>query len=133
MGHAGGQFTQGGEALLGEQLQAGLLQGLQGLGRLGALGLDGGGELDLLHLEDLGARQPRGERADEQGGQGLLGGRVLAQRPVELLDGQQDELDVGGRGGGDVGAPLGGQGDQADDAPGGGVVERDLADPGVAI
>ena len=132
VGHAGGQLAQGGEALLGEQLQAGLLQGLQGLGRLGALGLDGGGELDLLHLEDLGARQPRGERADEQGGQGLLGGGVLAQRPVELLDGQQDEFDVGGRGGGDVGAPLGGQGDQADDAPGGGVVERDLADPGVA-
>ena len=132
VGDPRGQLAERGEALLGEQLHAGLLERGQRLGRLGLLGGDGGRQLDLLDLQDLRARQALGQRPDEQGRQGLLGGGVLPQRPVELLDGQQDELDVGGGRGGDVGQALAGQGDQPDNASGGGVVEGDFADARVA-
>ena len=55
VGHARRQLAEGGEALLGQQLQARLLQSSQRLRGLRTLGLNSRGQLDLLHLQDFRA------------------------------------------------------------------------------
>ena len=127
VGDPGGHLAERGVARLLDQIQAGLLELMQCLGELPAFALQGMVKLGLLDLKLIGTSQPFRQGADGDRRHRRTERGLDSQRTIELLEGKMYDLDLGGRTRGEEGALLLCQRQQADDRPGGVVVEPQIA------
>jgi hypothetical protein len=130
VGDPGGELAERGEPCLLDQLEAGLLELVQRVGQPLPFGVELAVELDFSTWSCSERRSRRASARIDTAAMAAPDLRFGAQRPVELLEREVDDLDLGGGPGGEERPPLLGEGEQTDHRPGRAVVQPEVADAG---